>query len=403
MATRSPNLTLFHFWRFGFTCFLNVLMALTIVGGCGASNDSKPSNENASTKATPPTPTLAESTVSQLETLGWNHNAAHEVVTLNQRYLELLAENSPEQMERLLTLWGRLAERPVVQHRLREFPEMAGLLMGALTQDADGPELILKSIPETGDANAVLSMYALAGTPDDSVRLARILDRDGDIVVRLWKIGVVDAAEWFDGFPEQEDAQFEYRRWLRSMFESVLNQSDDAREQTLFRTQTLFTIHGRSVRHLLDQDKTFRRDFLPKHWPAFRQILDQKADELAWGECICEPDVWRLFAKFGQIGVEKFAKYGSVAVDLLLCPEYQSCTRQVFDAFDNADELALAALFEPELRTNPLFVELLSRSLPGGHLAKALHELMARSSEQPELLRKWKRIGDTSLVRLSCF
>ncbi len=345
-------------------------------------------------------PTTAETTVSNLVKLDWEQDTATAVAQLNQRYLELLNENSVEQTERLLALWGRLGNRSLVQNRLRSSPELAGLLMGALTYDADGPELILKSIPETGDANFVLSMYALAGTPDDSVRLARILDRDGDLVVRLWKMGVVDAAEWFDSLPENVDARFEYRQWLRLMFESVLNRAEDVREEALFRVQTLLTIHGRNVRHLLDQDETFRRDFLPKHWPAFRQILERKTDDLAWGECVCEPDVWRLFARFGQVGVDKYAKYGSVAVDLLLCPEYQPCSRQVFEAFDNADELALSALFDDELRKNPLFVELLKRNLPGGHLAKALHELMARPAEQPELLRQWKRIGDVSLEGL---
>ena len=214
--------------------------------------------------------------------------------------------------------------------------------------------------------------------------------------------GVVDAADWFEPLPENADSQTEYRKWLRSVFEAVLNVPDEgAREAALYRAQTLLTIHSKTIRDLLDKDDTFRREFMSKHWPLFRRILDAKTDNFDWIGCVLEPRVWALLSRFGQSGADKFDKYGAVAIDLLLCPEYQTCTGKVFEAFDQGDEHTLDALFDKELRQNPLFTDLLSRDLPGGTLAKALHELKTRPAEQPKLLRDWKRIGDVSLQGLT--
>ena len=340
---------------------------------------------------------FSKSTIVKLLEVGWERDAATAVVKMNERYLVLTHETSAEHFEQILHLWGRLGNRSLVQKRLREWPELAGLLMRTFEQDTNGPELILKTLSDEADSNIVRSMYGLASMPEDSIRLARILERDGDLVVRLWKQGVVDAADWFDPLPENADAQTEYRKWLRSIFEAALQVTDEGtREVAIYRAQTLLTIHSQTVRSLLDTDDTFRREFLPKHWPAFWRILDGKEDSLDWDGCVLEPRVWTLLSRFGQSGADKFDKYGAVAIDLLLCPEYQTCTGKVFEAFDQSDEYALDALFDDELRRNPLFVELLNRDLSGGKLAKALHELKTHTAEQPELLRTWKRIGDVS-------
>lgn len=337
---------------------------------------------------------FAESTIEKLLKVSWERGAAAAVVKMNHRYLFLIHETSTEHYERIVNLLGRLGDRPVVQKRLREWPELAGLLMRSLEQDSEGPELILKTFSDQDDLNPVRSLYGLASTPDDSIRLARILGRDGDLVVRLWKQGVIDAADWFDPLPEDADAQTEYRRWLRSVFETALKAADEAtREVAIYRAQMLLTIHSRSLRELLDKDDTFRREFLSKHWPLFRRILDAKAESDDWIGCVLEPRVWILLGRFGQSGADKFDKYGAVAIDLLLCPEYQACTEKVFDAFDHGDEHTLDALFDDELRRNGLFVELLNRDLPGGKLAKALHELKTRPTEQPALLRQWKGLS----------
>ena len=88
---------------------------------------------------------FARSTIEKLLNVGWERDAANAVVRMNERYLVLTHETSTEHYERIVNLWGRLGDRPVVQKRLREWPELAGLLMRTLEQDTNGPELILKS------------------------------------------------------------------------------------------------------------------------------------------------------------------------------------------------------------------------------------------------------------------
>ena len=339
-------------------------------------------------------------TIDRLVRMNWGRAAATSVVQWNQRYLSLTRETSEEQFDRRVKLWGRLGDRPIVQKRLEEWPELTGLLMRALEQNPDGPELILKSFSEGADPNSVRSMYGFASTPEDSIRLAQILERDGDLVVKLWKIGVVDAAEWFSTLPKNADAQSEYRKWLRSIFESVLQIKDDeARDVALGRAQTLLTIHEEKVRGLLDEDDQFRRTFLSTHWPRFRSVLNRKSDSFDWIGCVVEPRVWQLLMVHGQSGADKFDKYGAVAIDLLLCPEYRTCVRQVFEAFDHADERAIDALFNDDLRQNSQFIELLGRDLSGATLATALHTLTdpARSAEQPALLAKWSKMTAAGL------
>ena len=53
-------------------------------------------------------------------------------------------------------------------------------------------------------------------------------------------------------------------------------------------------------------------------------------------------------------------------MDLLGSHEYRTCQERVFGALESGDEETIAALYDLELRSQPLFIELLKRNLPPG-------------------------------------
>gem|GEM_PF-6367937 len=105
---------------------------------------------------------------------------------------------------------------------------------------------------------------------------------------------------------------------------------------------------------------------------------------LVWFSNVFDPRVWDYFhqlAEEGDFVFEVFDRWGLVAVDLALAPEYREVRKGVLEALRKADEMVIEALRDENLRRQPLFVELLKRDIKGGPLAKALRELQAAPAE----------------------
>jgi len=320
-----------------------------------------------------------------------------------------------------VALFARLGSQPEpVQASLERFPELAGLLAGSLEAHRDGPLRIVQSLPERSeDRHAILSLYAHFCDASDATRLADLLRRDQGLVLRLiahdalWPL-----LPWLLTVPDDPAVQKVYYDWLRKVFEEALESASHGDTAALDRAAALLEAHARRVCQLLKQDVAFRRAFLEKYWPRFDAAVRNAVNktppqpggssqeevterELAWFSYVADPRVWDYFHQLageGDLVFEVFDRWGLVAVDLALAPEYQDVRKRVLEALQKADELVIAALCDENLRKQPLFVELLKRDIRGGPLAKALHELQAAPAEAPRKLAYWQRLSDQALI-----
>jgi hypothetical protein len=331
-----------------------------------------------------------------LKQSGWSSTSASKVVDLNFRYFSLLHGDDHPQYLTTLSILARLGRHPAALKRLRDVPELAGLLAGSLEVDENGPQKILATIPRDIDnQRLVMSLYGLSPTPKDSLALAAALDRDQGIMLRLFRRDAADALSYFINAPKSGGPAEQYRKWLRSVFKEALDDDDN---DALDRAQCLLTIHAHTVRLKLESDPAFCEAFLEDLWPKFDRVLSQQPDDFSWGMFVGDPRVWGFLAKFGEHGVSLLSSYGALAIDLLMDPNYEACQTQVLSALASGDELTIQVLYDDQIRQQPLFVKLLQRELPGPTLANALGRLAAKPGEVPRLLLQFDHLSNEALI-----
>lgn len=346
----------------------------------------------------------AMSYAERLVSMGWHRDSAEVVAQFNSEYFANLKDGEPSILDRTIKSLGRLGNKPLIQRQLIHEPELAGLLADALEVDEDAPQRILDTLSNSNDADVLIPLYELHAAPNDCAKLARTLERDGDVIARLLRKGAWDAVAWFYVLPKMPKARAEYRRWLRELFDDALRSVD---EDALDRAQTLLTFHARVIRKKLEESARFREDFVSELWPMFKKVLDDQIrkdqgrgndSETGWGVYVQEPRVWTLLDRERQKGWQLFASHGSLAVDLLLDPFYEDCRQTVIEALEQNDLSTIDALYDENLRREPLFKKLLKRDLPGGTLAKALFLLRGDPADAPRKLRYWDSLGDAALI-----
>lgn len=331
---------------------------------------------------------------------GWNPEAAQKVVELNRHYLKLVQDDDPEKYQRHISSLMRLGDKSysgTVTSVLKRSPEIAGLLGASAEISPDGPIQIATSLPnDVRRRQTILNLYAIYAVADDAVMLARLLNNEQTLVLRLYDRGAWAAIPWLIDLPDHLEARQTYLQWVREVLESALKSPDD---EALDSTLVMMSIHAATVRELLTNDKRFRDDFRAKWWPTFSRELELAAkDEEHWGEVVGDPRIWSFFSRFEDRGAAAWKSRGWPAIELLMDEHYAPCREQVFQALEKGDELALRSLLDEELRRRPLFVGLLQRSLPAGSMAKALEVLWLRRTEASSLLDYWARLSDEALI-----
>ena len=376
---------------------------------------------------------------------GLSAQAAEAIVQLNAKQLRIICEEDRHQWEKTVNLLARLGSQPEpVQTELVRSPELAGLLAGSLEAHKDGPLGIAQSLPpHTEDRQAILKLYELFSEAPDAIRLADLLHRDRDLVLRLIAHDALELAlPWLLKTPEPPEVRKVYDAWVRQVFQQALESASQGDENALDRAIGLLDIHALRVCQLLQQDEDFRQAFLEKYWPRFETTVrnailkasprpagsrevspksSQPSDEsnpekvseadsqqhevseadIVWWNYVADPRVWDYFhqlADQGTIAFEVFDRWGLVAVDLVLAEEYRPIRGRVLEVLEKADERVIEALADENLRSQPLFVELMKRNIRGGPLAKALWELRVAPAEAPQKLAYWHRLSDQALI-----
>lgn len=329
-----------------------------------------------------------------LQSMGWTQDAAVTVVEFNQHYFSELRAADSEAFQSQIALLGRLQGRPAMLAFLESHPEFAGLLAGAVVSGDEDANLLLKVLVRFQREPVVHSLFTLSATPEDSIRLAQALDRDGDLIVRLVRNDSWYTLPWLLSYPGDVHVRRIFRKWVRDVIRQATNSGDP---EAIDRATVLLTLHAPAVVELLTESEEFRDSFLTKHWPNLSRILERKSDEVEWGIFVSEPGVWRCFHELGADAVELFGSLGPLTVDLLMDPLMKPARPQVLDALRHSDETVLAALFNDELRSQPLFVDLLQRELKPGVLSAALGRLQSRPDTIPDKLAYFTGLDNSVL------
>ncbi|MGQ9771856.1 MAG: hypothetical protein ACUVQG_15030 [Thermogutta sp.] len=142
-----------------------------------------------------------EQIVQVLEDNGWDREAAQKVAELNLRYFKILHETDPAEYKGQLATLCRLGSpqyRFAVQSVLIQCPELAGLLAASAQVAADGPQQIANSIIrwDIHKQPDLLGLYMLHGVADDAVKLAKLLNEEGELILLLDERGAWIAVDF---------------------------------------------------------------------------------------------------------------------------------------------------------------------------------------------------------------
>ena len=353
-----------------------------------------------------------------LEKAGFSASLANELVSVNSSLLRVAYEDDRTLYQTTLAILSRLGRHYELHPLLLQCPEIASHAAAALEKDAVGAKLILESIPpDERERDIVQTMYTFYLEPDDAILLAKRLAMSRDIMIELWSEGPVYVTPFLQHFsgPDADAAEIIYTRWVQDVYLDALSWPQVEREEQLQRAFALLTCHGDTVKRFLLADSRFRRAFLETYWPRYQNMVREKVQkakpeekELVWCEVYGDPRVWRFLYEFDNNNTLDAAfkileKYGCVAVDLWLTPEFQegAVKQKLLETLESADEQLLAILAHPTLRSQPLLIQFVKRELPRPVYLAGLTQLAAHveyPQKVSELLSYWARVSNAALA-----
>jgi hypothetical protein len=339
--------------------------------------------------AAPPAPKdekaeRAQRLENELLQAGWDRPAAAAVVRVNAGWFEALRQDREELLDRQVRLLCRLGKFPALGPFLGEHPEAAGLLAGV-----EDPEGVARSLE--GDDYALLAgVYMRHVTSADALDLAQALEHDRTLIAGLVRRGFAGFEVLFL-FPRDGEAAAEYDRWLQDVLSVRLHASDEELASAVH----LLLSQGPKIRRRLHQDETFRKCFRRELWPKLARVAAAQRNALE--PYLYDSRVWDLLAL--QEGEHLLKDWGRLPVLLLFDPEHAypaDLHDRVVEALLAGDELTVRALFT--YRDEPLFRNLLRRSLKGPTLAAALHKLFQAGPDYPRVLAKLDQLQTQEAV-----
>lgn len=330
------------------------------------------------------------SLVERLRKAEWNAEAAKNVVELNTRWFRILAEEDADELERQEGLLLDLGLHPDVFPVLREHPELAGVLAAAISVEERGPEVVARGLGDAERYDLAANLFAVYLEPESVLKLARVLETDGDLIAGLTARRIPHPENIFLTLPADPDASNVYQRWLREYLRDSLRQDDEA----LLQCVTVIYEAGGGIRRHLESSRQFRERFLEEIWPSFCRIVSDQPDSALL--LLCDPRVWDVLS--GEHGEALVARWGPMAADLLDPDNFPAeLHANVVEALLAGDNDTVGAIVE--FGKEPLFRDLLRRpGLSGQVRAKVICKLKREGPNYPQLLRDYMNLPNSALA-----
>jgi hypothetical protein len=320
---------------------------------------------------------------SQLIKAGWNANAAHAVVALNNEWFTILKQDNPSALEKQLYLLKNLGRYSDLMPLFESHPETASLLAAATH-----PERFAQILQNDDYYDIIMGLFVQHAAPDDAAALANALEIHSSLICRLIQRGLIGSQALFI-FPRDNPGAQDYDRWISELLDNALAQPDDKLSSVI----NLLFEQGDSIRAKMIDDAQFRHTFRNDLWPKFIRVTHktQQPFELY----LSDPHLWAFLAlPQGERLLEQWAWFLSQEQVNNLTP---AAVLFGDDAYpEPLPPLIIEAILENDANTlisllyfghEPLFVRLMQRDL-SDDLKQVVFSRLAQNSNYTALLDK---------------
>ncbi len=323
---------------------------------------------------------------SQLIKAGWNANAAHAVVALNNEWFTILKQDNPSALEKQLYLLKNLGRYSDLMPLFESHPETASLLAAATH-----PERFAQVVQNDDYYDIIMGLFVQHAAPDDAAALANALEIHSSLICRLIQRGLIGSQALFI-FPRDNPGAQAYDRWISELLDNALAQPDDKLSSVI----NLLFEQGESIRAKMIDDAQFRHAFRNDLWPKFIRVTHktQQPFELY----LSEPHLWAFLAlPQGERLLEQWAWFLSQEQVNNLTP---AAVLFGDDAYpEPLPPLIIEAILENDANTlisllyfghEPLFVRLMERDL-SDDLKQVVFSRLGQTPNYTALLEDWDK------------
>ena len=284
-----------------------------LLGGLGYGGDAKGQEP-----AVEGNPGLESTVTNKLkEAPGWTQEAANAYWEVNKRRLTVTDTLAPDLVEKETKLLWEIHHAPKVMSLLENHPEASGLLLLALKKEPLAEAIMDAPV---GDQTMLVASYLFCTTHTEVDEWTAAVKRHPKIISLLQKkcaaLPYQGIFAYLDTMKSPEAREI-YGKWLDEvMAPDVISASDE----TLSSRLNFVGYSGMDLRKKLD-DPDFRRDFLGKIWPRFRDSMVQLSQMNAeksdvYYLCGSEPQIWKFFER--EDSQKLFVNAGMDAVTMLM-------------------------------------------------------------------------------------
>ena len=304
---------------------------------------------------------------------GWREETARALAAITEPVLAVVEQGDPNLAART---WQRLEQlqKRVPDANLRQRPYLAGaLIQPSFFADRNQAQW-LRILADEQDAGLTDELLVRFADPDLLPELVRLLDEFRPVLRSMHEQDWVGAEQLLCQLPDGDVGRL-YGEWLQQ----VLQISDP--EQCL-EMLAVSLMHGQStILPLLQRDELFRRDFLIRIWPDFRDLTYRLRDTERRYEFYGVDGCWEML-KLDR-GRELLELYSPNICEVFVGDSALPVAAHAAaaDLLIERRAAAVECLKQPALRRNANFGRLLSRQLTANELSALCSLLMLEKSD----------------------
>jgi len=312
----------------------------------------------------------------QLRDAGWNEETAKAIVAFHGQWFDLVAEENPDMSRLMRDAVIRLGRMPAIHAFVAEHPELLGLL--AMGNESEAIVQLFRADPT--DFAVLLSVFMLNSLVDDHAPLVRVLQGQRELIVRLYRRGIVGVERLFTGGETQAERVFD--RWLADELRNLITGADDDLAAFLM----LVHEHRSKILKLLESDTKFRDLFASELWPRLCRATSH-GDNLIEAY-LDSPHIWDVLSR--SDGERLLRERGLLAVPLFFGPDAypQRLHDRVSRIMLDGDETTCYGLILSPFRREERFHRLLESKLTDRQVAGVINDLVGKEADYPERLHQ---------------